>query len=74
AKMATLYAKGMLKINEQIISESIIGTHFKGKIVGITKIGDFNAVIPEITSQAYITGFHQFVIEPEDPIKYGFLI
>jgi proline racemase len=74
AKMATLYARGLLKINKQIISESIIDTHFRGKIVEITKIGDFNAIIPEITGQAYITGFHQFVIDPEDPLKEGFLI
>jgi proline racemase len=74
AKMATLYAKGLLKNNEQIISESIIGTHFRGKIVEVTKIGDFDAIIPEIIGRAYITGLHQFVIEPEDPVKYGFLV
>ncbi|MEM3665658.1 MAG: proline racemase family protein [Candidatus Bathyarchaeia archaeon] len=74
AKMAALYAKGLLKINEQIISESIIGTHFKGRLVAETKIGDFNAVIPEISGQAYVTGFHQFVVDPEDPVKYGFLL
>ncbi len=74
AKMATLYAKGSLNVGEKITSESIIGTLFKGKIVSETKVGKFKAIIPEITGQAYITGFHQFVIEPEDPLKNGFLI
>lgn len=74
AKIATLYAKNLLEIGEQIISESIIGTYFKGKAVAETKVGDSNAVIPEVTGQAYITGFHQFVIDPADPLKEGFLI
>jgi proline racemase len=74
AKIATLYCKGSLKAGEQIISESIIGTHFKGKIVSETSVGEFKAVIPEITGQAYITGFHQFLLDPQDPLKEGFLI
>jgi proline racemase len=74
AKIATLYSKGLLKVGEQIISESIIGTHFKGKILSEAKVGKFKAVIPEITGQAYITGFHQFLIDPIDPVKEGFLI
>lgn len=74
AKMATLYAKGELKINEPFIYESIIGTRFKGRILEETKVGDFPAVIPEITGSAYITGFNHFVIDEDDPVKYGFLL
>ncbi|SKA92546.1 proline racemase [Caloramator quimbayensis] len=74
AKLATLYAKGQLKMNEEFIYESITGTMFKGKVVGETKVGDYNAIIPEITGSAYITGFNQFIIDPEDPLKYGFTL
>jgi proline racemase len=32
------------------------------------------AVIPEITGSAFITGFHQFVIDDQDRLRNGFLI
>jgi proline racemase len=74
AKMATLHAKGALRIGEQIVSESIIGTLFRGRIVGETRIGGFKAIIPEISGEAYLTGIHQFVMEPGDPLRDGFLV
>jgi proline racemase len=74
AKMATLYAKKELALNQEFIYESIIGTLFKGVLVDTTKVGEFEAVIPEITGSAYITGFNQFVIDPNDPLKFGFLL
>ncbi|KUK14670.1 MAG: proline racemase [bacterium] len=74
AKMATLYAKGKLKLHQPFYYESIIGTIFKGELVGETRVGPYNAVIPEITGKAFITGFNQIVINPEDPMKYGFLL
>jgi proline racemase len=37
-------------------------------------VGDFIAVDPVITGDAYITGIQQFVIDPADPIKYGFVV
>ena len=74
AKMATLYGKGQLSVGEEILSESIIGTLFKGKVVSETKVGNFKAIVPEITGKAYITGFHQFVVENGDSLKYGFIL
>ncbi|MBB6218403.1 proline racemase [Anaerosolibacter carboniphilus] len=74
AKLATLYAKGYIKENEDFVYESITGTLFKGKVVGHTKVAEFDAIIPEITGSAYITGFNHYVIDPEDPLKYGFCL
>jgi len=74
AKMATLFAKGKLKLNETFVYESILGTLFKGRLLGETKIGELNAVIPEITGSAYITGIQQFMIDQRDPFKYGFTL
>ena len=74
AKIATLYARGELGINEPFIYESIIGTKFKGRVLEETKVGEFDAIIPEITGSAYITGFNKLVIDDEDPVKYGFLL
>ena len=72
AKLAYLYAKGHLKQNEEFIYESIVGTMFRGKVLTEVQVGEFKGVIPEITGSAYITGFNQFVIDEEDPLKYGF--
>lgn len=72
AKLATLHAKGKLKQGEKFVYESIASTLFTGEIVGITKVGDYDAVIPQITGSAYITGFCQYVIDEDDPVKHGF--
>ncbi len=72
AKIAYLYEKGHLKQGEEFIYESIVGTMFKGKVLTEVQVGEFKGVIPEITGSAYITGFNQFVIDEEDPLKYGF--
>jgi len=72
ARMAALYAKGKLGLNEEFVHESVIGSLFRGRLVKETKVGDIAAVVPEITGSAYLTGIHQFVIDPRDPYKYGF--
>lgn len=74
AKLATLYSKGKLDVNEYFVYESILGTTFKGRIIDTTKVGDYDAIVPEITGSAYITGFSHFVIDEEDPVKYGFVL
>lgn len=72
AKMAYLFAKGELDLNELFIHESIIGTRFSGRLLETIHLGQIDAVIPEITASAFITGIHQFYIHPEDPLKHGF--
>ena len=74
AKIATLFAKGELKEGELFVYESILGTLFKGKILGTTKVGDIEAIIPEITGSAYITGFNTLLIDDSDPVKHGFTL
>jgi proline racemase/trans-L-3-hydroxyproline dehydratase len=74
ARMAAMWARGELGLNENFIHESIIGTTFKGRVIETARVGDFEAVIPEISGRAFITGFQQFVIDPEDPLSDGFLI
>ncbi len=74
AKVATLYVKGALKLGEEFVHESILGTLFKAQIVEETMVGDLLAVVPEVTGRAYVTGINQFVVDPEDPLKEGFLL
>ena len=74
ARMADLFAKGKLNVGDEFIHESIIGTVFRGKIVDKTQVGEYPAIIPEISGKAYITGFQHLVAEPDDPFKTGFLL
>jgi proline racemase len=70
--MAVLYARGELQIGQRFVSESIIGSCFTGQIVEETRVGDYQAVVPQVAGRAYLTGFHQFVLDPDDPFPQGF--
>ncbi|MDK2821927.1 MAG: proline racemase [Clostridia bacterium] len=72
AKMANLFFKSELGLYQDFVHESILGTLFTGRLVGKTRVGDFDAVIPEITGRAFITGVNHYMIDEEDPLKYGF--
>lgn len=72
AKVAALWARGKLKLGEPFVYESVIGTKFTGRALRETMVGPYRAVVPEITGSAYITGHSQFLIDDEDPVKYGF--
>ena len=74
AKLATLHKWGELGVGEEFIYESFMGTRFKGVIKEETKIGDYDAVIPMVTGTAYLTGVATYIIDGDDPLKYGFLI
>jgi proline racemase len=74
AKMAALYAKGRLGLNQRFINESILGTRFTGTLLGKGDVAGRPAVIPEITGSAYVTGFQRFVIDAADPLASGFLL
>ena len=71
-RMAIHYAKGEVEMNETMNIESIIGTVFNASIIEIEEYGGYEAVIPLVSGHAYITGFHNFVIDPEDTLKHGF--
>jgi proline racemase len=74
AKMATLWAKGELALNQEFVHESIIGSLFYGRLVEETQVGPFKAVIPTIKGSAWIMGIHQLVLDPRDPFPAGFLL
>lgn len=74
ARMAHLYFTGKLKLGDIFVHESVIGTLFRGRLLEETKVGGMRAVVPEITGSAFITGIHQFVVDPEDPVKHGFTL
>ena len=74
AKLATLYYEGKIKVGEEFRYESIIGSIFKGVIKETTTVGNLAAVVPMITGTAYLTGVADYIIEPDDPQTYGFVV
>ncbi len=73
-RLALLYARDEIKLNEKKIIESILGSRFTGWLTGTTTFGPYAAVIPQVEGSAYITGRHEFLIDPEDPFRDGFIL
>jgi proline racemase len=72
ARMAQLHARGELELDTDFRNESFIGTHFIGRLVEETTVGDLAAVVPTITGRAWITGTAQYFLDPDDPFPEGF--
>jgi len=73
-RAAIHYQRGDIALNESITVESILGTTFEVKVVDEVKYGNFGAVIPQVTGNAFITGEHTFLIDEKDELKYGFIL
>ena len=74
ARLAIHHARGEISLNEPITIESIIGSRFSGRVVQTTTFGPHPAIIPEVEGTAHITGRHEFLIDPNDPLRNGFLL
>ena len=74
ARLAIHHARGEIGLNEPIIIESIIGSRFTGRVVQTTTFGPHPAIIPEVEGTAHITGRHEFLIDPTDPLREGFVL
>ncbi len=74
AKMATLYAKGKLSLNQDFVHEGPLGTLFTGRLIRETQVGEATAVVPTVSGQAWITGFATYVVDPQDPFPNGFTV
>lgn len=74
AQLALARARGQLSAGGALVFESILGTRFSGRIVGETHVGPHPAVVPEIGGSAFVTGRHEFLLDPADTIGHGFLL
>jgi proline racemase len=74
ARMATLHARGMLRVGDTFRHEGILGTVFTGRVVDETTVGEYRAIVATISGQAWITGFATYVVDPTDPFPDGFTI
>lgn len=75
ARIAQLHAKGKLKVGEDFIHESYIGSKFIGRVVEETTIGEIPAIVPSIQGWAKVYGYNTIIIdEADDPYAHGFQV
>jgi proline racemase len=74
ARLALLHAEGRLAIGEELVHRSVVGSEFRARIVAETEVAGRPAVVTEVEGSAHLTGFHEFVLEPDDELGTGFLL
>ena len=73
-RMAQLAARGELKVGDAFVHESIIGSLFRGRVEASAKVGDFDAIVPSVAGQAWITGHNTIFLDDRDPFVKGFSV
>ena len=74
ARMALFRHRGVMTVGSTLVSRGLLGLDFTGRIAGDTTVEGRPAILPEITGTAYLTGFSQFLFDPADPLRAGFLL
>lgn len=74
ARLAQKAARGELKVGESFVHESIIGSLFVGRVEAATKVGPYEAIVPSIAGQAWITGYNTIFLDDRDPFVKGFTV
>jgi proline racemase len=72
ARMAVLHARGRMKAGDRYRARSSIGSEFHCRIEEETTLAGRPAIIPSITGRAWITGVHQYLLDPGDPWPDGY--
>jgi trans-L-3-hydroxyproline dehydratase len=73
ARAALHHLKGEMEIGKAYTIESILGTTMNVEIIKTTQYASYNAVIPKVSGTAHITGMNEFIFDPGDPLKNGFI-
>jgi trans-L-3-hydroxyproline dehydratase len=75
ARLAVMYAKGEMEVGEGLISRSVINSRFDARIESVTTLKDgTKAILPAISGRAWISGLHNYVLDPEDPWPEGYTL
>jgi proline racemase len=57
-----------------LVHRGIVGTEFLAWITDRTEVAGVPAVVTEVEGSAFHTGRHEFVLDPDDPLRDGFLL
>ncbi len=74
ARLALLDRSGRLPRGDALRHLSIVGSEFRGRVVGDADVAGTPAVVTEVAGSAFRTGEHVFELDPEDPLGTGFLL
>jgi proline racemase len=74
ARMALFHHRGLMDVGSTVVSRGLLGLDFTGRIRGVTTVDGRRAILPEITGTAYLTAMSQFLFDPDDPVRDGFLL
>jgi trans-L-3-hydroxyproline dehydratase len=74
ARMATLHARGLMRVGDAMTHASVIGSTFDGRIVAEATVGGTRAIVPAIRGSAWITGITEVMVDPADPFPEGYLL
>lgn len=72
SRLAIMHARKQAKVGQTVKFSSAIDTVFFGTIKGTTKVGPYDAIIPNIKGRAWITGYKQVLVDPDDPFPEGY--
>ena len=72
ARMALDHAKGLIRPNTIRTFKGISGEPFTGKVKGQVEFAASDAVTVQVGGQGYYAGEGEFIIEPNDPLGWGF--
>lgn len=73
-RLAIHHARGEIQVGETIEIESVVGSRFACRVAEETTFGPHAAILPEVTGEAFLTGRHEFWIDPRDELGRGFLM
>jgi len=59
-------------VGETFVGESVIGSRFDCRIKTESRVGGRPAIVPSIAGRAWITGTHQYMLDPADPWPGGY--
>ncbi len=73
-RIALHMERGEVGLDQKITIESILGSRFEVAAIKELDYGGYSAVIPRVTGEAFICGKSSFIIDPNDPLKSGFIL
>ena len=74
ARLSTMYKRGQIRVGEPFEHRSIIDSVFTGRIEDTVRVGPYDAVVPSVSGQAWITELSQVGLDPSDPYPRGFTL
>jgi 4-hydroxyproline epimerase len=74
ARMAQWHAQGKLKMGDEFVHESIIGSKFIGRVEEETQLAGKPAIVPSIEGWAQVTGYNTIIMDDDDPYAHGFQV